>query len=502
MSTRRRTWYSNNKTFIKKIKDYIVPIVWFFLIVFLVYFCVKKPSTDVSSTENQVGISITKEADSLAYIFYQNSKKELEEWMSLYKWERIKVSEWRVKISNENLSFNIKKLWDLSYLKDWNFSLDSWDVWIDANSPISLDMKFAKLKISWDSHISISQNEVNSTIYVISWTVEVSNLVWKNTILSSKEEIEVARSDASNEKIDLSTKKKPISELFLKSDWFILNKWADYVWTWTTEESSTWTISTWETSTWNLNKPLISNWKSKYLTFSNLLDESNVSSSVISISWVYDTEEVWKIEVNWKTAVLSADVWTFKIEWIPVWAKENDLVFKVFNSDEDLKEKFVYTVYNDSWSELTNSSNNINNSWEWWANVFNVDGSKFSFTSPTAASTFTTYDDFVTIKWYVTAKNINKVEVNWLKLKSFNGTTWRYHATSDYWNLSSWTNVYEIKYYSWDNLIYKNYFTIIKKEWSSSKLNSSNWWKVNNVSVSTEKNNVSSESDSSTSLSY
>jgi hypothetical protein len=39
-----------------------------------------------------------------------------------------------------------------------------------------MEMRFAKLKIPANAHISLSQNEVMSTIYVISGNVEVSNL--------------------------------------------------------------------------------------------------------------------------------------------------------------------------------------------------------------------------------------------------------------------------------------------------------------------------------------
>lgn len=477
MSTRRRPWYSHhNNSFLKTLKDYIVPIIWFFLIIFLVYLCVKKPSTDVSTVENQKGIVITKEADSSAFISYQKTKKELTEGMELYKWEKINVKEWRVKIDNETFSINIKKLWELSYLKDWSFSLTSGEIWVDTTVALTVNMQFAKVKISPNSHLTLFQNEVNSTIYVVSGTVEVSNLKWRNTVLSSKEKIEVSRADAWNEKVDLSIKKTPLDELFLNSDWFIINKWKNYLEV-KQEEATSWTTST-ETE----NKTTKTNEKSNYIVFKDLFDESNVSSSVISISGAYTSEDISKIEVNWKLAVLNPETSTFKIEGVNVWNKENDLVFKIFDKNEDLKEKFVYTVYNDVWTKWNNleNSNKADSSWT----VFNVDWTKFTFTAPTTLTSFTTYESFITIRWLVSAQNIDKVTVNDFKLSSFNWKTWRYHASVDYGNLATWTNVYEIKYYSWDQLIYKNYFTIIKK------------WNENTnskVSNETEKNNSDSE---------
>lgn len=484
MSTRRRGWYSNNN-FSKNIKDYIVPIIWWILILFLIWSLFFKKAPEKIDTENQVWILITKDADSKATISYTWwNKKDVEDGAKLFKWEKITVASWRVKINNEDFSFNLNKLWELKYLEGWDFGFYSGEAWLDTKSAMNLNMNFAKLKISEGSHISLSQNELISTIYVISWKVEVSNLKWRSTILSSMDKLEVSKDDASNEKVDFSIKKEPISESFIKSDWFMLNNWDSYISinTWTTEESSTGTTST--TSTWETIKTNESfSWKSKYITFSNLLDESNVSSSSILVSWAYDVEEVSKIELNWKIATLNPQTWTFRIEWISVPNKSNDLVFKVFNKDEDLKEKFVYTVYYDSWVNNNSNNNSSSSSIDSWFKVstFDVDGTKFSFTSPTTSSTYTSYEDFITIRGYVSASWITTVLVNDFKLNSFDWRNWRYHARTDYGNLANWTNVYEIKYFSWNDLVYKNYFTIIKKSWASQK----------NIKNNTEENTSS-----------
>lgn len=465
MSRRRNQYYSPNNSFWNKIKDYIIPIVWCVLIIFLVYFCFKKPVNNPKIEENQTGITITKTTEDSAIITYLNgTKKDIEGVNTLYKTEKITVWNWNIKLSNEDVSFNLNKLWELSYLENWNFSLQSGELWVDSNSEVVVEMRFAKVKIHWNSHVSLSQNEVNSSIYVVSGTAEVSNLVWKNTILVWNEKIDISRGDASLEKVDFSLKKEPLNEYFLKSNWFILNKWAEFMAsTWATEEAKTW-----ETSTWNTESKWFSaTWPSKYLTFSNLLDESNVSSSVISISWYYDKDEVSKIEVNWITAVLDSKLWSFKIDWVSVWEKENNLVFKVFDLNEDLLEKTLFTVYNDLATNRQTIQNQIQNQAETTANVFSVDWSKFAFTAPTSATTYTTYETFVTIRWLVSAPNIDKVTVNGFSLKSFNWKTWRYHANMDYQTLSNWTNIYKIKYYSGNTLVYENFFTIIKKEGSS-----------------------------------
>ena len=209
MSTRRRGWYSTNRSFSKNIKDYIVPIIWWVLILFLIWSMFFKKTAEVKPTENQVWIAMTSDKDTKATIFYAGwDKKELSEGMSLYKSEKVSVLNWKVKLADDKYSFNLNKLWELKYLEDGWFSLNSWDVWIDTKAALNVEMKFVKLKISENSHVSLAQNEVNSTIYVISWTVEVSNQKWRSTVLSWGEKIEVSRAEASDEKIDLSFRRR------------------------------------------------------------------------------------------------------------------------------------------------------------------------------------------------------------------------------------------------------------------------------------------------------
>lgn len=495
--TTRRNRYSWHNSFSKNIKDYIVPIIWWILILFLIWSLFlkwwnKAPVND----ENRVWIAITKDADSWASISYAWwSKRDISEVKALYKWEKITVSSGRVKLSDANVSINLNKLWELKYLENWVLSLYSWEAWVDTNAAIDMEMRFVKLKIPANAHISLSQNEVMSTIYVISGNVEVSNLKWKSTVVKAMEKIEIARELASDEKADLELKKQPIDSFFTKSSWFTVNNGESYVnssntgstddktWTW----SVTWSTKTWTWKTIKSKSGAAISWKSKLLTFSNLLDESNVSSNPISVSWAYDTEEVAKIEVNWKIATLNPETWTFKVEWVSVPNKSNDLVFKVFNKDEELKEKFVYTVYYEAWASWTNWWNSWNDS-TFKVNTFEVDGSKFAFTSPTRESTYTTFEDFVTIRGYVSATWIDKVSVNDFVLKSFDWKNWRYHARTDYGNLANWTNVYEIKYFSWETMVYKNYFTIIKKDNSANTQTTTTTTKANETQTTWNSN--------------
>ena len=126
----------------------------------------------------------------------------------------------------------------------------------------------------------------------------------------------------------------------------------------------------------------------------------------------------------------------------------------------DYLHQYLWRKYDSSW----------NSSSGWFSvKTYNVDWSDFVFTSPTTTNSYTTNETFVTIRWEVSNENVDRVTVNDYELSSFNWSTWRYHADVDYNNLAEWTNVYEIKYFSWDDLIYTNYYTIIKRSnWNSS----------------------------------
>lgn len=468
----RRRWTS----FQKNIKDYIVPIIGLFLILILIISFFRwwdEPKVDV---ENKNWLNISLDGDfSDAVIEYSGWNREDYEWDSdLYKWEKIIVREWYVSLSSPELwaDFKINKLGELKYLESWWFDHTSWDVWIDANSPIDVNMNFAKLKIWENSHISLSQNEVSSTIYLVSWFLEVSNLVWRNTVLSSWEKISISRMDASSEDVDLSISKESLDEFFLRSDWFILNNWSSYINSNSESDDLSWSGSSSGLSwTWSS----FIRWWNSYLSFDNLIDESNVSSASIDLSWTYNSDVVYDFTVNWKTADLNSQDSSFKVSGLDTSKSVNDLVFKVYNDSNSIVSKFVYTVYYSNWSS---SSSNSSSGWWFTVKTYDVDWSDFKFTSPTTSNSYTTLETFVTIRWRVDNDNIDRVTVNDYELSSFNWTTWRYHADVDYNNLAEWTNVYEVKYYSWDDLVYTNYYTIIKR---------SNW---NNTWVISWESNI------------
>ena len=461
----------------KWLRDYMVPIIGgilFIVLLFTIFSWGNEPSK--VDTENKIWLEVVLSwTNSESYIVYPGDyKKKIEWWISLYKWEEVIVKEWKLKLSLASLwTLNLDKLWELKYLENWDFSLLSSDLWLNSVSAINVNMKFANVKVGENSHISFSQNEMGSTIYLLSWFAEVVNLAWKTTVLWAGQKITISRLDANNKEVDLSVNKENIDDYYKQSDWFIVNNWASFLVSETDKDKTlSWTIIDEKSATGSVSTGAIStnSTTSNLIIFSNLSDESNVSSSSISISWTYFDEEITSITVNWVQAKLNAEMKTFKFENISVPQKENNLVFKVMDDANDVLSKFVYTIYYEWWQTEANTSTDTSTktpaTW-WWFKVqtYDVDWSQFTFTEPTTKDTFTTYDDFVTIRWNVYAEWITKVTVNDFALSSFKGGTWRYHAATTNNNLSVWTNIYEIKYYDANNkVVYTNYFTIILKK--------------------------------------
>ena len=445
----------------KPLKDYGVAIIAWLLFLIIIYSFFSSPNKKENVqpqelTKQKVVDSIILNFDSdktKAVIEYPNwDKKDAVNNSELYKWEKLLVKDWSVNFSLNWNDFSLDKLWILKYKKDWNLFLESSNLWVKANNDITVYEKFAEVNIKKWSVVNLTQNEVESLVYVLKWKVEVSNLAWASTILSKGQKIWIMAMQSNDKDADLTSLKWDFDDYFKMSDWYVKNNWDFYL---KMNDDSEDKENKEKTDSWVVNSNVVDNNTNSYISFDNLNDESYVNSSKIDITWKILNDNVWKILLWNIEAKINNKNFTFKN--IILDNKTNDLVFKIFDKDSNLLKKFVYTVYNNSWNKnKTNSAFKVTN--------FPVDASKFKFTSPSTTWTYVTYSKFVTIRWMVPKWLVEKVTVDSYPLKSFNWVTWRYHASTDYNNLKVWTNQYEIKYYDKNGkLIFKNYFTIILK---------------------------------------
>ena len=438
-----------HNTAVKNIKDYAVPLIAGFLLLILLYAFFSEWDTNTPQetivNENQVGLDVTLNGgDTQGSIIYSwEYKKPIDANATLYKWERVAITQWDASITFPSVAdFRLNKLGEILYNEDGSISLSSWELWVNTISNLDVQMKYASIDLQSNSHVSLSQNEVGSTIYLLSGLVEVSNLSGQSTILSPWQKVTISSLDSRSEDVDMDVLREDIDDYFTTTSWFIKNNGSLYLGSLEEEKENT---------------PKLLWSASKYIDFDNIIDESQISDSTMDITWEYDVNTVGKIELNGVAAELNSTSGRFLFAGVSLASTTNDLIFKIYDTNEDIVSKIVYTLYY-SWGTSTNSLGAFS------VTNYDVDASQYKFTQPSVNGIFSTFGDFVTIRWSVSDENVASVAVNGYTLQSFNGSTWRYHASIQNDNLQTGTNVYEVKYFdSAGMLIYTNDYTIVKK---------------------------------------
>lgn len=453
--------HRRNNNIQNSIKDYLVPIIWglFLLFIIIKIFTAWDTSTpvDQSVQSDNNGLDIVFSGDTTeAYVSYNGEdQKQISDDIDLYAGETITVSEWQVQLKSDNSEVSLNKLAKFVYNAPLNYSLASSDAWIHIKDDTKIAMRYLNITATNWAIISLSQNEALSTVYVLSWSAKIENLSGVSTILPQWEKLSISKLNASKTDVDLSSEKTNIDSFFKSSDWFLDNNWHIIL-----ENNSS--IEN-DSSTW---ASITEQWDSSSLiSFNALYDEMSTEAWSINIKGTISSEEISAITINNKQTSLSIAEKTFQLDNLALISGINDIVVKIFNTDKDIIEKKVFTVYSSGWSTETTSaaSNNTNIVNSQWVTTYQVDANDFGFTLPSVTGKFTTSGSEVTIRGITTAEWITKVEVNGFQLWSFNGSTWRYHAFERFETLEEWTNQYKVDYYNDTWIVYTDYYTIVKQ---------------------------------------
>lgn len=441
----------------KNIKDYIVPIIWVFVILLILIslFSGWEENTEVQK-ENQVWITLKLDWQSTqATIEYSNGDKlDVSDQWVLMKWESINVSNGSLVLDIPEVGdARISRLGILDYNADGSFTHSSGNLWMNTSKALDVKMKFARVKMSENSHVSMSQNEMASTVYVISGFVEVENLVGKNTLVLPGEKVSITTINASNQDIDLKAQKEPIDDVFKNDEWYIINQGDFYANKSNNPQEEDQDEESWE----NSQKTSMGN---RVLVFDTIKDEATIDASNIAVTGNYVGDNIVKITANGQEATLNTENKSFSFEKITTSKYQNDIVFRAYDDAEDVLEKRLITLYYLA-GESTEQTG-----WYNLQNYENVDASQYSFTAPSVNTTYTTNVSEVTIQGKVTNPEIAKVLVNGYQLNSYSQQygTWRYYAFERFNTLSKGTNIYEIQYFDAnDNLVYTNRYNIVWK---------------------------------------
>ena len=440
----------------KNVKDYIVPIIGVFIVLLILISLFSGWEEDVEvQKENKVGIALNLDGQSTqGTIEYSNGDElEITQDSVLMKWESINVSNGSLVLDIPEVgNARISKLGIIDYNTDGSFTHSSWNFWVNTSKALNVKMKFARVKMWENSHVSMSQNEMASTVYVINGFVEVENLVGQNTLVLPGEKVSITTINASNQDIDLKTQKEQIDDVFKNDDWYILNRGDSYINAGNDEDE--------QEDEADSNVPTVGNNTSRVLVFDTIRDEATIDSSNITITGNYTNNDIVKITVNGKQAELNSQNKSFTFTDISTSKYQNDLVFRAYDDAEDVLEKNLITLYYLA-GESTGESG-----WYNLQNYENVDASQYTFTAPSTNTTYTTNVWQVTIQGKVNNPEIASVLVNGYKLNSYAPATgrWKYHAFENFNTLSKGTNVYDVEYLdASENIIYSNRYNIVWK---------------------------------------
>ena len=441
----------------KNIKDYIVPIIGAFIVLLILISLFSGGEENVEvQKENQVGITLNADGTSTqATIEYSNGDElDISDQGVLMKGESINVSNGSLVLDIPEVGdARISKLGIVDYNTDGSFTHSSGNFWVNTSTPLNVKMKFATVKMGENSHVSMSQNEMASTVYVIAGYVEVENLVGKNALILPGEKVSITTINASNQDLDIKAQKEPIDDVFKNDDWYMLNQWDYYANAWNQEDQE-------DEDDSESNVPQTSNNSSRLLVFDTIKDEANIDASSIAVTGNYVGDNIVKITANGQEATINTQNKSFSFEKISTAKYQNDIVFRAYDDAEDVLEKRLITLYYLA-GESTGETGGYN-----LQNYENVDASQYVFTAPSANTTYTTNVGEVTIQGSVSNPEIAKVLINGYQLNSYSQEygTWKYHAFNRFNTLSKGTNVYDIEYLDAnDNVVYTNRYNIVWK---------------------------------------
>lgn len=452
----------------KNLKDYFVPIIGILLVLLLLVSLFRWSDATDTSTSSQNSLVtpmsvVWDTTDDEVYIVYPGDKKEkIEGSRDVYIGEKITVKSGSASINFPTVQeMKLNKLGEIRYTSPDSFAIFSGEAFVRNTAPLNVSMKFLELFASENATFFVNQNEVGSTVYMLNGTATVKTNAGVETILPAQKKITILTKDALKEDVDISLLKEDIDSYFQSSDFFLKNNGALY--TKTEEIAEVESLEEWEetsaTSAWNA-----------YIALSGITDESEITTSNIDVAGSILDQRVAGISLNGVSMSLVDG--KFSLPNYALSGKETDLVFKVYDAENYLMDKFVYTLYSTAnfagtpgVAASTTTVQNTTVSSAVSADLSSVDATQFSFTAPSSTGKFVTDGDEITIRWITTAKDISKVTVNGYTLKSFNGSTWRFHAFKRFEQLAVGTNRYEVQYFGKDgSLVYTDYYTIVKKD--------------------------------------
>ena len=479
MARRRQT--KPTDLIISNARDYAVPIVIVLIFLFLGLKLIGWGDSEWVQADNEQveqddsqKLSLDGSADAIWEIEFSGwDKVDLTEKDWLYPGEQLIVEAGDITMQDgTGLIMKLDTNWELSYETDGWYSLTSSNLFVKNAEAMNLKMRFLNIALEAGSVVSLNQNEVASTVYVLSGTPQVSTFANKSIDLKAWEKISISSIEAADDTYDIDFARQEIDNYFFSENWAQSNNLETYL------NSAAATTSSGVTGENSISIP----WETNSITDGTGTGTGTTGNlPIITIEGITDGETYYTPEIEMSGKINSDEVasiqfWnvfadvnlvakTYLVAGFAIPLKTNDVVYKVFDAQWNVLKRWIYTVYNSVWADAASVS-----TWTSAAQVAETnfpvatDNETFKFTAPTP-NPYTTavWEDFVTIRGSAAPGSAASVSVNGQVLNSFDGTTWRFHATPDFNTMKQWVNLYKVNYF--DNawaVVHTNTFTIIK----------------------------------------
>ena len=415
----------------------------------------KSPSSDVS-------IAITPmDEKSLVYIS-PNGKEQtsITTTQSLYTSDAyVLVEQGGAKGVSKNTLLDLSEKTQISYKASTGtgdlFEMEKWRIWVEATQQdVVVSMRNFNVRIPAGAIALLEQNNIiYSTAYAIRWSVDIITPIGQYT-LEHGNRIMVSASDIANTQTKLSELSGPIDESITQNDLFTRNNGASYL-TESSENATTTGSGTSQSGSTTSSGSSENTPGAKYIEITQPTDGLNTKGTTVTIMGNILNNEVRKVTFNDIDASVSPVnenfiLQDFKLQW-----EINNIVYKVYDSNTTLLEKWVLIVYG---PKATATSNTL------VPQNYPISSKDFVITSP-KTNPFATTESYVRVQGTVPANTVQYIIVNDFRLQRYvpNSTTWYYHANADIGTMKDGMNLYTIKFYDANNkLLYTQLFTIIK----------------------------------------
>lgn len=442
---------------------WIVIIVIFFVLWFKFFTSWNKTDTKASEWEYLTVIPWEK---SLVQIVDKNKKENPITWeQKLFTTDSyLDVNEGSATIKLKTSYIDLDEKTQISYKSssiDWeNIKLEKWRIWTQSNStPLIVELKRMNVKIpEWSIALLEQTNTAFSVAYAIQWNIEISTVIWQYT-LKPWQWIKLSDNNLTSEKTKLSDLVDEIDASIVNNVVFSRNNWEEILKkaTQKPEENKN---TEWQTSSWTNTEN--QQHVSKFISFTQPIDWTTVTSPSINIMWTLLSPEVTRVTINDIDASVSPVNQTFVLQDFKLTSEINNIVYKVYSTNNIQLDIGVMVIYwpKNQWTQTTIIPQN-----------YPISSTDFKIKNK---NPYTTTEDYVRVEWTVPKWTVEYITVNDYRLQKFkpNSEVWYYHANAAIWTIKEWTNLYYIKFFDKNNkLLYTQLFTIIKDSKSNNTEN-------------------------------